>query len=391
MRRFPLALLAAPLLALPLLAQANDTPAIAKKPGWADSTDFSAVKTSYFISPDGQEGPILNKPLSAVEFRHSTYPGHTDQVDTNKFYRDSQGRMRVEGPEVILIFDPTINKTYTLHRQEKEYVELLAIYGRERKYPTQIAVFGASGYIAHTEDPGLVGPIVIQAQWGGFPGVFTPIGHIESVELGTQTINGWPCKGTRVTYTIPAMSGKSDIHVVHERWYSDDLNVLVKSTNDDPRFGFSSYELKGVVPGEPDPSLFKLPEGYTPDGFWEAPDGRGGAVGVSVSSLGEGYITVGIYQRKGPKIQCGEETFFAADPKDQDVTVYDGSHLRVLSKPTKVEELAVDIELTRDLATNTWTGHFNRGTFQEFVKLQRVDRYDSQGGCVHAGVPSPPK
>lgn len=265
MRRFLLALLAAPLLALPLMAQTNHTPATVKKPGWADSTDWNAIKTSYFISPDGQEGPVLNKPLSAIEFRHSTYPGHTDQIDTNKFYRDSQGRMRVEGPKVILIFDPTINKTYTLHRQEKEYVKFAAIYGnRERKDPTQVAVFGASGYIAHTEDPGPVGPIVIQAEWGGWPGLFTPTNHIESVELGTQTVDGLPCKGTRVNYIIPAVNGKRDIHVVQERWYSDDLKVLVKSINDDPRFGLSSYELKEAVPGEPDPSLFKLPDGYTP-------------------------------------------------------------------------------------------------------------------------------
>jgi hypothetical protein len=42
--------------------------------------------------------------------------------------------MRVEGPKVILIFDPTINRNFTLHRQEKEYVEHAAIYGtRERE------------------------------------------------------------------------------------------------------------------------------------------------------------------------------------------------------------------------------------------------------------------
>ena len=267
MRGFLLVLLAAPLLASPLLAQANDTPGTVKKLGWVDSTDWNAIKTSYFIAADGQEGPIPNKPFSAVEVRHSTiHPGHghIDQVDTNKFYRDTQGRMRVDGSEVVLIFDPTINKTYALHRQEKEFAEFAAIYGtHERKYPTQIAVFGASGYIAHTEDPGIPGGIVEQAGWGGYYGTFTPASHVDTVQLDTQTINGLVCRGTRVTLTIPAISGKSDIHVVNERWYSDDLKVLVKSTNDDPRFGFSSYELKEVTRGEPDPSLFKLPESYT--------------------------------------------------------------------------------------------------------------------------------
>jgi hypothetical protein len=87
-----------------------------------------------------------------------------------------------------------------------------------------------------------------------------------SPETQTQpTSSRIPCKGTRVTVTIPAhaVGNDRDIKVVNERWYSDDLMVLVKSTNDDPRFGTSSYELKNVNRSEPDPSLFKLPEGFS--------------------------------------------------------------------------------------------------------------------------------
>ena len=80
-----------------------------------------------------------------------------------------------------------------------------------------------------------------------------------------QVINGLACKGTRVTVTIPAhaVGNDRDIRVVNERWYSDDLMALVKSTNDDPRFGTSSYELKDVKRNDPDPSLFRLPDGFT--------------------------------------------------------------------------------------------------------------------------------
>jgi hypothetical protein len=271
MRPFFLALLAAPLLTSPLLAQADHTAAPVKKPFWVDSTNWDAITTSYMIPPDGQEGPVLNKPFSAIEVRHSPHltsnRSHHDYLDTNEIYRDAKGRMRIEGSKILLIFDPTINKTYTLHLQEKDYKESQAIYAsRERTFPTAIAVIGDGGYIAsiHHDDPSLTWPVVLQDSWGWYPGDFIPTNHVDTVDLGTLIINGLVCKGTRVTFTIPALDKKNDIHVFRERWYSDDLQVLVESIDDDPRFGMSTYELKEIKRGEPDPSLFKLPDGYTP-------------------------------------------------------------------------------------------------------------------------------
>ena len=52
------------------------------------------------------------------------------------------------------------------------------------------------------------------------------------------------------------------IHVVNERWYSDDLQMLVKTVNSDPRFGDNTYEFTNVSRGEPDPALFQIPADY---------------------------------------------------------------------------------------------------------------------------------
>ena len=132
-------------------------------------------------------------------------------------------------------------------------------------------------------------------------------------------------------------------------------------------------------------------ETHPHDGFWEASDGRGGAVGIYVASVGLPYISLGIYQRKGPESQCGEENLFTTDPKyldphSQDVVLYDGSHLRLHFKPRSPEDLTFDIELTRDPLTNTWNGDFHRGSFQQHVALGRVDRHDLNGGCFFEGV-----
>ncbi|HKA01147.1 MAG TPA: hypothetical protein VKE70_31760, partial [Candidatus Solibacter sp.] len=83
-------------------------------------------------------------------------------------------------------------------------------------------------------------------------------------ELAAQVINGVRAKGSRVTITIPAGSfgNDRDVKVVNERWYSDDLQVLVKSINNDPRFGITTYELTNIVTGAPDPALFLVPSDY---------------------------------------------------------------------------------------------------------------------------------
>jgi hypothetical protein len=65
--------------------------------------------------------------------------------------------------------------------------------------------------------------------------------------------------------TIPAgfIGNDRDIHVVNEAWTSEDLHMLIKSMNSDPRFGKSEYELTNIVRGAPSADLFRIPTGYT--------------------------------------------------------------------------------------------------------------------------------
>lgn len=55
--------------------------------------------------------------------------------------------------------------------------------------------------------------------------------------------------GTRITITVPAGTAGNDhdLKIVNGRWVSDDLKLLVKSSNSDPRFGMTSYELTNIV------------------------------------------------------------------------------------------------------------------------------------------------
>jgi hypothetical protein len=90
-------------------------------------------------------------------------------------------------------------------------------------------------------------------------------GNVKKESLGTQTINGIKAEGTRITKTIPAgqIGNDKPIQIVLERWYSPDLQVVVKSTRSDPRFGTTTYALNNVQRTEPAATLFSVPADYT--------------------------------------------------------------------------------------------------------------------------------
>jgi len=83
-------------------------------------------------------------------------------------------------------------------------------------------------------------------------------GTVKKESLGTQAINGVNAEGTRITHTVPAgqIGNDKPIQIVFERWYSPDLQIVVKSTRNDPRFGTTTYALSNVQRTEPAAALF---------------------------------------------------------------------------------------------------------------------------------------
>jgi len=83
--------------------------------------------------------------------------------------------------------------------------------------------------------------------------------------LGEDSIHGIVAKGTKITRTVPAgrMGNDLPMTIVTERWYSDDLKTVMLLKQNDPRRGEVTTEVTNVAPGEPDPSLFQIPAGYS--------------------------------------------------------------------------------------------------------------------------------
>jgi hypothetical protein len=202
---------------------------------------------------------VTGVPYSAValvESKQTLADGNTiDRRAQTNVFRDSQGRTRREttlpavGPlaasgqpkTFIMIFDPVASTSLVLHPDTKIAEQRPARAGTKKN------------------------PGDFQAKFEARMQQEIANGTLKKEDLGTQTINGISAQGTRYTHTIPAgqMGNEKAIVVVSERWYSPDLQIVVKTTRSDPRFGETSYVVTSIQRQEPAASMFVVPAGYT--------------------------------------------------------------------------------------------------------------------------------
>jgi len=224
----------------------------AQQPSWI-ATPGSDPITIRMSPPQGQTGPVTGTPFSGTEVRHTVQAladgSRVDQSETGSFARDEYGRMRTGNAKTVVIFDPVAGYTYTLDVPSKTYYKT-PLFGHEATY--SIAVTG--NRVSTSSVSGNAVSSVSAA----------PPGAQVEEELPAHFTNGILAKGSRVTVTIPAgtFGNNRDLKVVNERWYSDDMHILLKSSNSDPRFGTTTYELTDLVQAPPDPSLFQVPGDY---------------------------------------------------------------------------------------------------------------------------------
>jgi hypothetical protein len=219
------------------------------QPGWIGAPGARSI--SVFNPLESQSGPVQGRPFSGTETRRTVQTladgTHVEHVDTTQLYRDPQGRMRAETPDRVFIFDPVGGFTADLFPSQKQYERTPLKEGTQVNF----ALAGSLAQVSRTP----AAEAQKSQRAARRPG---------TEDLGVQFIGGIQVKGSRVTSVIPAgtFGNDRDIHVVNERWYSDDLQVLVKSVNNDPRFGVSTYELTNVVQTPPDATLFQIPVDY---------------------------------------------------------------------------------------------------------------------------------
>jgi hypothetical protein len=87
----------------------------------------------------------------------------------------------------------------------------------------------------------------------------------KSEKLEKRVVEGVEAEGHRTVTTIPAgeIGNEQPIQIVHERWYSPELQVVVMTRHSDPRFGETTYRLTNINRSAPDASLFQVPADFT--------------------------------------------------------------------------------------------------------------------------------
>jgi hypothetical protein len=206
------------------------------------SAPFSATATSD-MTQTLQDGSAIHR---------------TSQVT---MYRDSQGRSRHEATfngfglltpggtpkSVVLISDPVAG-THTLLDKDSKTAHQMPFHPR-------------GGSAAENSSP----DATFQSRMQEREEKEIAAGLLKKESLGTQTINGIVAEGTRTTRTIPAgqIGNDKPLQVVSERWYSPDLQIVLKSTRTDPRFGTTTYTVNNIQRTEPAANLFTVPADFT--------------------------------------------------------------------------------------------------------------------------------
>ncbi len=197
-----------------------------------------------------------------------------------KFWRDSQGRIRVERsfasgsgrvegvPTLVQIQDPVAGYTYIMddvnkvaHRikvsvvQQPNLEEVMKRDLSRRESPAQSAPRPGSGPAENAPRPAAAQ----RADAGSPPPVQSSL-----QDLGTQVIDGVVVHGTRVVTVTPAGYAGADgpISNTRDMWYSPDLNMIIRTVLGGPLLGTQTERVANLSRSEPDSSLFVVPADY---------------------------------------------------------------------------------------------------------------------------------
>ncbi len=210
---------------------------------------------------------ITQSPYSAVGTTESFATlgdwGKTTNTVKIRYLRDGQGRTRAEDvshpgglpqDERIRIDDPVGGQRYMLFPNEKRmfvlpFVDAVGAMVQQPLAPPPPTEASLQRFLQE------FGGDAVRA-----PG--KPVAKTRS--LGKKSFDGVSAVGERRTYTVPGKD--APIRIESEQWFSPELGVVVMNAMSvwvSPKANMKvTYRLQ-ITRGEPDPALFRVPEGYT--------------------------------------------------------------------------------------------------------------------------------
>src|SRR5258708_8418810 len=196
---------------------------------------------------------VTGVPFSAVAVSETNQTladgNHIARKTETHVFRDGQGRFRKEvtfsaiGPlatsgqpkSFVVINDPVAGTHFILHPDAKTAEKMETPFGKVKDL--------IKGKMEYHEQHAIAD------------------GSLKREDLDTQTIAGVSAQGTRMTHTISAgqIGNEKPITIVSEHWYSNDLQMVVMSKRNDPRFGDTTYTLTNIQRQHPPAALVPGP------------------------------------------------------------------------------------------------------------------------------------
>jgi len=241
--------------------------------------------TTGYVAIADYTKPVTGAPYTATATTETTQVLADGNRIVNKteslLARDSQGRTRrqetmsnigplaTNAPKIVFITDPVAKLNYILDLNNQT-AQVVKIPDAAPGVPGSPITAGMARPLAPNISPVTTEKRVVVS--GSNPGVEQRIwvdstndpSQIKTESLGTQVIEGVPAEGTRTTHTIPAgqIGNERPVEVTSEVWTSPDLQMVIMSRRNDPRFGETVYQLTDIKRAEPDPSSFQVPSGF---------------------------------------------------------------------------------------------------------------------------------
>jgi hypothetical protein len=227
------------------------------------------------INPPYKYGSVTGAPYSVENTFERTQTladgTHiTEKRTTSYEYRDVQGRIRMErnlllgfyvgrvaspdDPKWIQITDPVEGVSYILDEQQRiaHRFQLLDPPSLKKQAQPQLnPPFGTENSVRITSmSNSSQGP---------------PRPEISRESLGTQVQEGVTIVGTRTieTYAVGTVGNDRAFSAICESWAAPELHLHVLSICSDPRTGDTTTRSNNLSTSEPDPSLFRIPAGYS--------------------------------------------------------------------------------------------------------------------------------
>lgn len=198
--------------------------------------------------------PIANQPFTATlqtEWVQYTGEGGTmTLVNERPLARDSKGRVYQE--RWILV--PKFGKV----KSQKAWIQIAD--------PKQHTLYSCTPFrrICELETYNPTHELAAAEPRKPIPNGMVVQDNLTIEDLGTKRIAGVDTVGRRETFRIDVglMGNDQPLTSLNETWHSQELAINLLSVRSGPEFGKQTFTITDLSAVEPDPELFKVPEGY---------------------------------------------------------------------------------------------------------------------------------